>query len=91
MYHKIRVIQTAVHLLVQQNGRLQAAAPVDPEPGLVGELVLLGRLLPAATAAWSAVAAADMVVVGIIVVVVVVVVFVVSVVVVAPAAAAACC
>ena len=40
--------------------------PVDPEPGLVGELELLGGLLPAATAAWSAaaavVAAADVVV-----------------------------
>ena len=50
---------------MQQNGRLQAVAPVDPEPGLVGELELLGRLLPAATAAWSAaavVAAADVVV-----------------------------
>ena len=40
--------------------------PVDPEPGLVGELDLPGRLLVAAVAAaWSAaaVAAADVVVV----------------------------
>ena len=44
--------------MTQQNGWLQAVALVDPEPGLVGELELPGKLLPAATAAWSAAVAA---------------------------------